>query len=135
MNFYRTTIINYIMLNKLSVSARRFLLFLLVFGFPAARAQQPRDAKTMDSLVNSVSTATDDTNKVNLLATIAMAYANNDPKKGLVYGGLAIELSKKLEWKKGLASGYNTLGASYKSLSEYQRPWTIISSLWRSMKS
>jgi adenylate cyclase len=100
------------------MSGGRILLFTLMFCFSAAMAQQHGNAR-MDSLLSAVSTAKDDTDKVSLLTTIGAAYSENDPKKGLIYNGLAIDLAKKLGWKSGLSTAYNNLGAMYRSLSDY----------------
>ncbi|MCD6010407.1 MAG: hypothetical protein K0Q79_269 [Flavipsychrobacter sp.] len=93
---------------------------LSVFIIPCAQAQ-PGGSKRIDSLKNELSRAKEDTNKVAILGALAMYYANGDPKEGLKYCEQAVALSEKLQWKQGMATAYNSLGANYKSLSDYPK--------------
>ncbi len=96
------------------------ILLLSVCAFFSAWAQPP-GSKRIDSLTSELGKAKDDTNKVNILGSLAMYYAKADPKEGLKYCEQAVELSEKLQWKPGMATAYNSLGANYKSLSDYPK--------------
>lgn len=93
-----------------------FLLLLISVSF-SLYGQKGKAA--MDSLLNELSRAQEDTNKVNLLGKLSFSYSAIDPDEGLRYGFRSKELSEKLGWNKGLASSYAGLGVNYAAKSEH----------------
>lgn len=84
-----------------------FLLFVSCYLIPA-RAQ----TLNTDSLKQALSTAKEDTNKVNALNAFAMDFRNNDPDMGILYATQAKELAGKLNFKRGIAEAYLWMGIS-----------------------
>lgn len=75
--------------------------------------------RTIDSLINVLSTLQDDTNKVKVLEKISYIYSGITPDSGIRYGYSTLNLAKKLGWNKGIAVANADLGFNYKTLSEY----------------
>jgi len=75
----------------------------------------------IDSMIASVVTAENDTNKAGTLNAIAYEYNKINPYEGVKYGRQALELAKKLSWKKGIGRANSALGANYFSLSDYPK--------------
>lgn len=67
-----------------------------------------------DSLYNVLDTAKAEI-RVNTLNELAKTFINNDPQKALDHTRDALELSLKLDYKRGIASCYNNLGVLYKN--------------------
>jgi adenylate cyclase len=84
-----------------------------------------------DSLEKVLPTLTDDTNKINVLATLAKVYADANPKKSIQYGTEAASLAERQEWKPGMAAAYNSIGAAYKAMADYPK---ALDYLFRSLK-
>src|SRR5687768_9216088 len=55
----------------------------------------------------------DDTIKVNLLLRLTKLYWLNNPEKSAILAKQAVEISKALNYKDGIASGYYTGGISH----------------------
>ena len=67
----------------------------------------------IDSLLNVLKTAGEDTNKVNLLNSLGRALIfTGKYKEGKEYENRAIELGKKINYKKGIAQAYNNIGVA-----------------------
>ncbi len=109
----------------------RILIFLFLFSPAAAHAQPAGREKMLDSLKTELSKAKEDTNKVNILVTLSSMQANYEPREALKYSMPAVELAKKLQWEKGIAKAYNTLGAGYRGLSDYPN---ALNSYFRSLE-
>lgn len=67
----------------------------------------------LDSLMNELGKAKEDTNKVNLLAAICRQVRFTDPEKALQYGKDGYTLSKKLGFDKGTAACYLNVSTAY----------------------
>jgi tetratricopeptide (TPR) repeat protein len=94
---------------------RKLLIFLaLVLSISTAKAQLQGQAK-IDSLLKELPKAKQDTNYVNLLKDLSFNYYIIDSDKGIEYGEKGLELAKKINWKKGEAYCYNSLGVVYSS--------------------
>src|SRR3954471_16402087 len=85
---------------------RRFIS-ILFFLFLLARVNAQETNK--DSLLNLLSVAKEDTNKVNLLYAVADGFEHSAPDKARYYIGLGSELSKKLNYKKGILKYYRLI--------------------------
>ena len=84
---------------------KRFTVLIFLFFIYYAGAQKLGQAK-IDSLIQALSLAKEDTNKVNILNDITYANSTINLEQGIKYGELAIALATKLDWQKGLANAY-----------------------------
>ena len=64
----------------------------------------------VDSMVEILPAAKDDTNKVMLLCEISRAYFQFAPDKGITYGQHALNLANKLEYKFGIMKANFAIG-------------------------
>jgi adenylate cyclase len=67
----------------------------------------------IDSLISELPKSKPDSNKVLLLDEISYQYYAINPDKGIEYGNLALSLASQINWKKGIAKAYNTIGINY----------------------
>src|SRR4051812_33009949 len=72
-----------------------------------------------DSLLAVLKTAQEDTNKVNTLISLSKYYVSTDPKETIHCGELAQQLSEKLNFTKGLAFAYKSIGMGYYFQGKY----------------
>ena len=100
----------------------------------------PRDSfsqqldREIDSLMNVLKTAAEDTNKVNTLNALNKLYCGTALKaetKG--YFDKALQLAQKLNFKRGIANAYFNFGLNYdlqgnysEALKNQTAPWEII---------
>jgi signal transduction histidine kinase len=54
----------------------------------------------------------DDTAKCNLLIDLSESFRNSNTEKGIEYGNMALNLSKKLNYKQGMAESYKLIGTN-----------------------
>jgi signal transduction histidine kinase/tetratricopeptide (TPR) repeat protein len=73
----------------------------------------------IDSLENELSLAEPDTNRVLLLNTLAYKLHTYNPEKGISHARESIRLASSLEFDKGRAHAYNSLGAGYWNQGEF----------------
>ena len=95
-------------MNKKVVLLFTYLTILPLYGFCHLVGQ----AK-LDSLLKEMPLAKSDASKMNILSNIAMEYANIDPRKGLEYGGKALQLASDIKSNEGVAGAYNCLAHNY----------------------
>jgi two-component system NarL family sensor kinase len=93
-------------------------LFLLIFFIYLNVASQLPQSQ-MDSLVNELAKAKEDTNKVNLLKTLANEIGYTDFNKALEYGQQGYELSQKLNYEKGMGIMAYIIGFTYTDLGNF----------------
>jgi serine phosphatase RsbU (regulator of sigma subunit)/Tfp pilus assembly protein PilF len=75
-----------------------------------AESQQPKD---VDLLLEQLSKAKEDTNKVNILNDLCDLIERSDPKKALDYGEQALMLAEKLGFKRGITVSFIRTGYIY----------------------
>lgn len=86
-------------------------LFLFLFYFLSACQLSAQKASAIDSLQNVLKTAKEDTSKVFLLNELSNQYkVLNDYENAIQYANAALALADKLNFKKGQATIYLTLG-------------------------
>lgn len=83
-----------------------FLIFILSQFVFAGKV----NAQKADSLLNLLSNADTDTNKVNVLNALFLEYEFNDPEKAKGYLREAFDIAIAADYKKGLAACYTYLG-------------------------
>ena len=91
------------------------LLLLLDCSYCSVFAQN----KTLDSLNQLLATEKEDTSQVLLMNRIAIAYANSKPDTALIIAEHALELSRKIKFKKGEATSLRRIGSVFLSLGNY----------------
>ena len=98
----------------------RKILYLFLFSivcFSQKKVGQP----LIDSLLVELPKMKEDSLKVKLLINLASIYQKIDPKKGLKTSSNALVLSKKINWKDGIALTYLAFAANHMKLSEYDK--------------
>ncbi|MFA7327863.1 MAG: hypothetical protein WC121_14445 [Candidatus Kapaibacterium sp.] len=87
------------------------LIILLSFGFAqnaVTRTHLPlTEEEIVNNLLEKLSNAKEDTNRVNLIKTIVLELQRSDPDKAIEYGLEGLEITKKMGWEKGIAECYN----------------------------
>ncbi len=83
-----------------------FLLFIFCISFHTSFSQ----SRKTDSLQNILKLTKDDTSRVNILNLLFLEEEFNDAVKANEYANEALELSQKIDYKKGLADSYSHLG-------------------------
>ena len=94
------------------------LILLLAFGMVRNGYAQKQGQTLIDSLLQELPKAKEDTNKVNLLNDLSSDYKRINPDEGIKYGQMGLELAAKLDWKKGIANANNRIGLNYISKSD-----------------
>ena len=92
------------------------LFVLCLLAHPSVFAQKTSEK---DSLLQILPTLPEDTNKVNVLNRLSFLLKNNDSQSALLYGEKAFQLSKKMNFKRGLASSYLNRGYVFVSLKKF----------------
>jgi len=85
----------------------KILILLFLPGYSHLFAQ----SAMRDSLLKVIQSSTADTNKANALYELGFSYVNSSPDSVLFYGTQALELSKKINYQKGIANADYALGA------------------------
>jgi adenylate cyclase len=101
-----------------------FRLLLLVSFFSSiafSALSQKQGQALIDSLLTALPHMADDSNKVNVLGDISFNYRLTDFRKGIRYGEQCLALARKIDWKKGIGKGHNSIGNACKSNSDYPR--------------
>ena len=89
------------------------------FLFPAVLLAQKQPV--IDSMLVSLRNSKEDTSKVNLLHKIALYYIDTDSTKAFHYGKSALQLSRKIQWEKGIAASNFYLGTIYNAHFNYDK--------------
>jgi len=95
-----------------------FAFFLIAFQFVYI-VVGGQDLSAIDSLKRQLNQSKADTSKFKTLIALSKEVYNLDPKKGLIQANEALVLAEKLNYTKGLALAYKTLGLGYYRLGEY----------------
>ena len=91
------------------------ILFLITTIFCYTKFAAAQTAET-DSLIKRLTTAKEDTNKVNQLRRITSVLRFSEPAKAIGYGLMGLQLSKKLYFDKGTAGCYLNVSTAYSNL-------------------
>jgi serine phosphatase RsbU (regulator of sigma subunit)/Tfp pilus assembly protein PilF len=94
------------------VRASFFAFFLLSVSWSLA-------SDSLNVLISRIRNAADDTTKVTLLQKLAIKYSSAQYDSSLAVSERALRLSQKLNYQKGIASGYFTIGFAYYNKSKY----------------
>lgn len=88
---------------------KSFILPVLIILIPLSG----KSALSGDSLLQAIESAGEDTNKVVLLVTLAKEMAAKRPADALNYFNVALKLSEKLNYQRGITTVYNDMGLIY----------------------
>jgi len=87
------------------------VLALLFSGVPGALLAQDPAKRKVDSLLNILKTAKDDTNKVNTLNVLSeKLWRTAESPQGMKYAQEALRLAEKLKFNSGIAWAYENIG-------------------------
>jgi tetratricopeptide (TPR) repeat protein len=105
-------------------------LFILFLGlcFTLSYSQKESDLDSLQKEINSYEKQRDkseiltlkDSVKCNLLLRIADQYYESDPNKSLVYAMLGLDLSTKINYKKGIGASQTNLAKIYNSKADFK---------------
>ena len=79
----------------------------------------------LDSLESALKLA-QDTNRVNILESIATEYARLDPQKTLTYAGEGVKLATQLHFEKGRLACMTQIATAFYTLEKYQIADSIV---------
>jgi len=100
------------------------LVFLFCFIFSICFSQN----HTIDSLEKRLLTQQPDTNKINTLQELCKRHLFSDSKKALIYGNQALNLSEKLDFKRGIAKALHNIGIVYYNTGNFDSALIYFSS-------
>ncbi len=102
-------------MKKISLVCLLFILFTNTNSFAQINL-------TIDSLLTLIKTSKDDTNKVNNFVNLCNEYKEiENYDKGLQYGIAGVALGKKLNFQKGIAASYKSIGNIYYNEENYDK--------------
>lgn len=94
---------------------KKIIFILLCFGSigisQICKGQNPQAG--IDSLLNVLRTAEEDTNKANLLNQLASSYTFSDPEKSFKYSSEGLALAQRLESRKYIVQSYQNMSVYY----------------------
>lgn len=94
------------------------IIFLCGVLCNAAQAQNQRN---IDSLMNLLEAAKEDSNKVYYLQDLVREFAYVNPDTAIIIGNQARSLAERLKWKKGISSSLGYLGHCYRTKGDYTK--------------
>lgn len=88
----------------------KFLFTLLLASCGVALLAQKKGQALADSLDAQLPKMNDDSNKAKAINRIAQTYEGSNPMKAIAYAERGLQLSEKVNWKRGMAIFHNNLG-------------------------
>ena len=98
---------------------KKTFLFLLIFIASFSCFSIPQDS-ICTAILNQIKNEKTDSVKVELYNKLGYYFANVNPKDGIIYSQKAAEISKKIDFKNGLANAYWTIGINYYTQADYK---------------
>ena len=103
---------------SLIIKGKKFLL--AIFFIAVCEKSVAQSNNSIDSLLNILKNATEDTNKVNALNRLSRLFWQTPPNAELKnYADKALVLAEKLNFKKGMAFAYHSIALSYDQAGNY----------------
>jgi signal transduction histidine kinase len=101
--------------NKKTLNRRLLQIVVLIFSLVSSVCvcAQKQEQAFIDSLQTELLNSGEDSNKVNILYNLSFSYRKTDQDKGLEYGKQSLKLAKKMNWNKGKAQAYTSIGRNY----------------------
>ncbi|MBL7934970.1 MAG: SpoIIE family protein phosphatase [Bacteroidia bacterium] len=103
----------------------RIVTYLIVFFCILIGKKVAGQGSNIDSCINVLKIAKEDTNKVILLDNIAWDISYTNLQKGIDYSQQAYELAKKLNYERAFSRIFNTQGAVYADMAETAKALTL----------
>ncbi len=100
-----------------TISVKAFFVSILCFLGSLAQAQ---NQNAIDSLLQTIPAARD-SQRVEVLSSLAWEYRNFDPDKSIKYGEQALNLAQKVNYQEGVSQSLRTIGLAYRSKLDYTR--------------
>lgn len=97
------------------------LLICVIFLLLVCPLTRMAHATKVDSMVNSLAQAEQDTSLVILLYDLAWELRGEFPDSSIRYVSEGIKLAEKLNYKRGAATSYNVLGVIYKNVGNFEK--------------
>lgn len=94
-------------------------LILLACHFVFGQLTPTGNEKRIDSLLTTLKTETEDTNKVNILNDLGFEYSITNFFKAKSYLNQGEQLARKINFKKGIANSLCNLGIAYETQGDY----------------
>lgn len=95
-------------------------ILFIIFFIAICRSSFAQNDKVIDSLMNILKNANEDTNKVNLLNALSSRYLDITPNQGAKeYAEKALVLAEKINFKQGMSIAYFRIGLYYGQQSYY----------------
>jgi|GEM_PF-825850 len=95
---------------------RLIVIILFCLSFLSAKSE----VKDLDKIEQELILAKDDTSRAKLLNDAAFLLRTTNPKLSLKYANIAMELSIKTSYKKGMLNSYLVKGIIYKHFGDYE---------------
>jgi len=95
------------------------LILLLSFGAVERGLAQKQGQALIDSFLQELPKAKNDTNKVSMLHQLSYAFGAINPDEGIKYGKMGLELAKKIGWEKAIPGINESIGANYQYKNDY----------------
>ena len=87
--------------------------------------------KIIDGFLKELEQAVDDRKRVDILNKLSSRYSGISPAEARKYADRALELSRKIDYPKGIADSYNKIGTTYRRQSEFD---TALNYYFKSLK-
>ena len=103
---------------------KKFLTLLLVTILVSSNVLSQTGTKTnkkIQRLLKDLGQTGEGPERVLILKDLCREYRDSDPEKALDYGKKAVELGKKINFQKGVADCYNSIGIIYKRMGRQQQ--------------
>ncbi|NJO90243.1 MAG: tetratricopeptide repeat protein, partial [Chloroflexia bacterium] len=99
------------------------LSLLLIFATITTNFQNvcAQEQNAIDSLLKILKTTTIDTVKVDILNSLCQKYQRSNPEKAEGYVMQALQLAKKITYKKGIAGSLNHIGSIHEEQGNYNK--------------
>ena len=112
---------------QLKIILMKKIIILICFLFISIDTfSQKNNGHEIDSLETVLNQTTVDTIKINALNGLSAISYNKDSQKSLEYAKSAYALSKKINYKKGIADSYTNFGAFYWLKADYPKALNYI---------
>ena len=82
--------------------------------------------KKVDSLLQVLKTAKEDTSKVNTFYALVKIFLDVNPDTSVYFGNKALALATKLHYKIGIADAYVLIGAGLDNLGKYEEALKLL---------
>src|ERR1041384_5833752 len=92
-----------------------FLLLLFVINFISFSQNQNK----IDSLLNRLKIAKEDTLKAYMLNDLALEFVNNNPDTAVYFANEALKIASKVNYPMGISNAYLLMGRANTALGKY----------------